>query len=686
MRLLARPAGNTVYEALIPGQLRGRWCRISIRLPRQSNHVLTQLRLQSSPRPEAPGEEITLFPPSHPVAVSHMGLGYIPGSTEVLRLSVFGLRVLPDSIVVALRPIPRPVAALLAARRTPGRLLGMLRGGWRGLPGRLRAALAVPPPAPAVPYGEWAALFDTWTPAQTAALLQSANRQLWPCILPVVFPTPDSNARAEAALHATRDSLNGKVFAPEHRIIASSAAVRRALSETGAHYAALIQAGEVLAPHALAVLADQAAALNHPAVLYADEDRIGPNGRHDPHFKPQPGHALMLSGTLSRGIWLVRRDLLTAYVGETQWAEVLRLDLWLRWYEQHGPEGTHRIPFVLTHRTDEAAAAPPDALAEVVEAHLQRMDLLGDVQRARPLRLQLRPRSDPPKVSVIVPSACRSPHVADCLRAVLQGTRYPSLDLTIVTWQPEPLDGLQQRTIASLTQDPRVRHLHVARPGFNYAAVNNHAAGQVDGALLCLLNDDVSPIGADWLAAMVGHLNDPRAGIVGAKLYYPSHMVQHGGVIMGLGAVCEHANRFLPQGAPGYAWRGVLDQEFSAVTGACLLTRRDLYLALGGMDPAYATAFNDVDYCLRVREAGHSVVFCASAEMIHYESLSFGRHYAHDATERQATETARMRQRWARVCAADPYHNPNLSLRVGDEFGLAVPPRVSFPPAPTRPT
>ena len=107
MRLIARQAGDMVYEALIPGQLRGRWCRISVRLPRQNNRVLTQLRLRSSPRSEAPGEEITLFPPLHPLAVSHKGLGYIPGSTEVLRLSVFGLRVLPHSIVLALHPIPR---------------------------------------------------------------------------------------------------------------------------------------------------------------------------------------------------------------------------------------------------------------------------------------------------------------------------------------------------------------------------------------------------------------------------------------------------------------------------------------------------------------------------------------------------------------------------------------------------
>jgi hypothetical protein len=104
------------------------------------------------------------------------------------------------------------------------------------------------------------------------------------------------------------------------------------------------------------------------------------------------------------------------------------------------------------------------------------------------------------------------------------------------------------------------------------------------------------------------------------------------------------------------------------------------------MDPAYATAYNDVDYCLRVRETGRSVVLCAGAEMIHYESLSFGRHYAHDATERNSADIARMRHRWAQVCVDDPYHNPNLSLRVGDEFGLAVPPRVSFPPASPRPT
>jgi cellulose synthase/poly-beta-1,6-N-acetylglucosamine synthase-like glycosyltransferase len=130
----------------------------------------------------------------------------------------------------------------------------------------------------------------------------------------------------------------------------------------------------------------------------------------------------------------------------------------------------------------------------------------------------------------------------------------------------------------------------------------------------------------------------------------------------------------LPKGEPGYAWRGELDQEFSAVTGACLLVRRDIFNAVGGLNEAYATGFNDVDFCLRVRELGYAVVFAGSVEMIHHETVTFGHHYAGDP-EREASDIQRMRARWGDVVSCDPFHNPNLSLVAGSEWMPSFPPR-----------
>ena len=118
---------------------------------------------------------------------------------------------------------------------------------------------------------------------------------------------------------------------------------------------------------------------------------------------------------------------------------------------------------------------------------------------------------------------------------------------------------------------------------------------------------------------LVGHLNDPGVAVVGPKLLYPDDTVQHGGVIIGLAGFAEHAHRFLPKDAPGYAYRAVLDQDISCVTGACLLVRRAVYEALGGLDESYETAFSDVDFCLRVREKGWRIVFAATATLLHHD-------------------------------------------------------------------
>ena len=217
---------------------------------------------------------------------------------------------------------------------------------------------------------------------------------------------------------------------------------------------------------------------------------------------------------------------------------------------------------------------------------------------------------------------------------------------------------------------------------FNYAAANNAAVRQTDGAFVCLLNDDVAPLSSGWLAAMVGHLADPGIGVVGARLLYPDRSVQHAGIILRPDGTAEHAHRLLPYRASGYASRAVLSQEVSAVTGACLLTRRTLDDRLGGLDESFASAFNDVDFCLRARATGFGVEFAAEAELIHLESLSYGRHYARGDEVRAAADRSRMLMRWRAWCEEDPFHNPNLSRHAGGLWHPAFPPRVGSVSAP----
>ena len=503
-------------------------------------------------------------------------------------------------------------------------------------------------------------MFDSWSDAETRELLATATST--PSISVLVF-----DSGSPVALAATMESITAQVRSPEAVLVARTGT---ALDTIAGDYVAVLQAGEVLAPHALLVMADEATRTGLPDILTADEDEIAPGGeRERPLFKPRLNDSLIHSGTLSRGAWVIRAPLVQA-IGQCGWAEALRLRVWF-----DGATRVHHVPYILTHRRPDTAAAPASLLADLVSGALSRQGVAADVTPSFPLRVQRHPTAPVGRVSIIVPSTCRSPKTLACLTGVLETTRYPDFEIVVVISQDTPLDAAQRDQGACLRRDPRVRVEVLSVRSFNYSQANNFAAGLTAGPFLCLLNDDVTPIAPEWLDRMLSFFTDPRVGIVGARLYYPDDTTQHGGIIIGLAGLCEHANRNLPRGEPGYADRAILDQELSAVTGACLLVRRSLFDTLGGLDESFASAFNDVDFCLRARDLDHTIVFAACAELYHYETITYGRHYGAEEAGQEARDIARLRARWAELVRADPFHNVNLSLRAGHEWELAFPPR-----------
>src|SRR6185436_9610159 len=204
---------------------------------------------------------------------------------------------------------------------------------------------------------------------------------------------------------------------------------------------------------------------------------------------------------------------------------------------------------------------------------------------------------------------------------------------------------------------------------FNYSAINNFAAREARGEVLLLLNNDTEVITPDWLEEMLGHLHQEGVGAVGAKLLFPHGQVQHAGDAVGPGGCADHMHEGIGRDDPGYCYRAVVAQEVSAVTGACLMTWKTLYQKLGGLDEKkLPVAFNDVDYCLRVQEAGLRVIFTPHAQLYHHESASRGGR----SPDREAGV---MRRRWKSRMRHDPYYNPNLSYRTPD-FSLSDMPRV----------
>ncbi len=584
---------------------------------------------------------------------------------------------------VRLIGIPRLVAALVLVCLQPSILLPRRAGKtMRGRGGfRKRLAVAAIRLGPRLSYPAWQRMYDRWQPA-------SGENALLGTTLALVFTNGEQD---RMALDATLASLNAasrglldtrlRLLIIDRSTSQPADALRAGLDGAAEDFFIVLQAGEVIAPHAITALARYAETRQLP-IVYADEDRIDLAGnRSDPVFKPEPSRMLMLSGALATGVFLLRRDALEALKqGPADCADALRLDAWLRLSRLSGGDGktafSGRLPLILTHRRPDTAATPPELLAAIARLHLGSA-WIGDINAAQlPLRIRPGIASLAPRVSLIVASTARLPHVRRCLAEVLAQTRYPDFEMIIVLAQNAPPDPAQQASLAPILADPRVRVIFAPMEKFNYSKANNVAVKHSAAPLICLLNDDVAPITPDWLSIMVGHLQDEHIAAVGAKLYYPEQTVQHGGVIMGLAGLCDHSFRFLPRGDPGYAARASVEQELSAVTAACMLIRKPVFDAVGGLDENFASAFNDVDLCLKIRDAGYGIIWSAQAELWHHETITFGQHYADEHKPIAKRDIGIMRERWAEWCAVDPYHNPNLSLNAQSEWELAFPPRL----------
>lgn len=634
---------------------------------------------------------------------------FVPAEAALLRVRGAGLDTERDAVPtgrdadrgavqahVGLRGMSRVEAAVRLGARDPRRFGALLLGSGKGAPDgwkrRVRHALAMAlaeANRSGLTYTTWLTLFDTWKPPGT---LPAGSRAAggWPGPS-IGFALVVHDRSGAAAMDASLQGIAAQWLAVPHAVLDGSegeAEWRARLAALGTDYVGIVGAGEVLPPHAAWVASRCLRQEDWPDIALADEDALSPAGeRHAPLFKPTPDRLLMLSGTLSRGLWLVRADLLARMdPAPTGWAEALRLELWLRRWEAGSRRFSARIPYVLVHRRHDAEAAPAAELAGIVNAHLRRTRMPMRAEAAWPVRLhRTGEKRTGGRITVVIPSTLRRPHSLECISAVLERTDYPELEVHVAVSQPLPLDPAQQeaaRRIEAAGRAPgqaKVTWLRADR--FNFSWVNNQMVARTAGENVLLLNDDVSPIRGDWLDWMASYLADDGIGIVGARLLYPSGDVQHGGVIMGLGGLCDHAHRHLPRNRPGYGWRAVLPQELSAVTAACMLVRRRALQRVGGLDEAYPSAFNDVDLALRIGELGYSVAYAPQAELFHYELQTYGDHYAGERAPFFAPEVERMQRRWAEVCAADPYHNPNLSLENGHEWRPAFPPRVEGQPA-----
>ena len=322
--------------------------------------------------------------------------------------------------------------------------------------------------------------------------------------------------------------------------------------------------------------------------------------------------------------------------------------------------GAHivHLPHVLVHREAAPEASSLDhakAVATVVAGGGGRT-CCGPYETVRvswPL-----PAEDRPLVSIIVPTRDKVELLRTCVETLLDRTKYAPIEVIIVD------NGSEQQATAQflekISTDPRVGVL--AAPGpYNYSTLNNDAAASARGDFLCLLNNDTEVIDGDWLDEMMRYAMRPEVGAVGAKLLYADRSIQHAGVVVGIGDAAGHAHRYLPEGDAGYFGLPNVTHYVTAVTGACLLVDRTKFEAVGGLDAhSFAVAYNDVDLCLKLEQAGWRNVYVPHAVLIHHESKSRGKDHAPDQIDRYRGELRRFQERWNVANYRDPLLNPNL--------------------------
>ena len=436
---------------------------------------------------------------------------------------------------------------------------------------------------------------------------------------------------------------------------ASNAALKLASGE----FIGLLDHDDLLTPDALYEIAATLQEIDAD-LIYSDEDRLDANGgRADPAFKPAWSPDLLLSCMYLAHFCVYRKSIIDAVGGFRKGFDGSQdYDLALRFTEK--TDRIAHIPKILYHwrKVPSSASAASGAQSSVIDAGkraltdaLRRRAIEGSAESARYFGFyRVRRKIDnAAKVSIIIPTRDGLKHLRRCINSIESKTDYENYEVIIAD------NGSRDAgTLDYLKRSPH-RVFRYDEP-FNFSRLNNLCAREAGGELILFLNDDTEVISDDWLRALVEHAARPEVGAVGAKLLYRDARIQHAGIILGVRGAAGHAHRYVD----GFNGSGYLNypnviRNYSAVTAACLMTRRDLFVEAGGFDEDHlAVSYNDVDFCLRLRARGYLVVFTPYALLYHHESATRG-------LNRYPEAEAALRARWRSDLASDYYYNPNLA-------------------------
>jgi glycosyltransferase involved in cell wall biosynthesis/GT2 family glycosyltransferase len=573
--------------------------------------------------------------------------------------------------------------------------------------------------AASITYQSWIAQFDTRKRSDAIALRRRHRAMRRHPVISVILPVYNPEFRI---LEAAINSIEGQIY--EHwelcmaddastdpkvrpyleQIAARDPRIKLIFREQNGHisacsnsalglatgeWCALLDQDDLFADHALAMVALEIE--DHPdaGLIYSDEDKIDSAGvRSNPFFKPDWNPELFLGQNFINHLGVYQTELLRSIGGFREGFEGSQdYDLALRCVERLQPAQVRHIPRILYHWRAVAGslAAVADAKPYAKEAarraigdHLERQGVAGRVE-ACPENVEshrvIYELPDPaPLVSIIIPMRDRLSLLKQCLAGIRERTDYRPLEIVIV--DNDSKEAATHEFLCTLEEKKEGLVLRVDGE-FNFSRLINRGAAAAKGEVLAFLNNDIDANEPDWLRELVSHAVRPGVGAVGARLWYPNGTLQHGGVVVGLGGVAGHAFTGVPRGHAGYFNRTYLQQYCSAVTGACLLVRKEVFDQAGGFDETnLAISFNDIDFCLRLRAAGFQNIWTPYANLVHHESASRGHQRAPEEQAQFVREATFMQRKWGTELRYDPFYNPNLSLNLPG-FELAVPPRLS---------
>lgn len=470
-------------------------------------------------------------------------------------------------------------------------------------------------------------------------------------------------------------------FLPENLGIAGNS--NQALAMATGEFAGFLDHDDELTPFALYEVIKL---LNdNPGLdfIYSDEDKIDEGGnKSGPFFKPDWSPDMFLSANYLCHFSVIRRVLIDdvgrfrkGYEGSQDY------DLFLRILERTCAERIAHIPKILYHwrTTTTSVASSPNAkpyaytsakkaLKDAMARRKIEIDAINEGMWIGSYRIKYR-IVDNPKISVIIPNKDKIDVLKTCIESILDKTLYDNYEIFVVDSNSE-----EEGTFVyydKIKTNSKIKLLYFNKP-FNFSAINNYAVSEVDSEYILFLNSDTEVITPEWLNALLEMAQRSEVGAVGARLLYPDNTIQHAGLITGLGGVAGHAHKRLLASNPGYFGRAQIIQNLTAVTGACLLTKKSIFVDVGGLDEKnLAIAFNDVDYCLKLRQKGYLVVYTPFATLYHHESLYRWYEDTPEKRKRFAGEVTYMKKKWGRILDNDPYYNPNLTLDKED-FSIRV--------------